>query len=558
MKKTIRSLKYITILGLILVISISCDNDFTNIETNIQGVKNFEGSSKKFPFVTRTKTFTPFTPSGNNDEVGVSTNNLNGNLFGIYRDPTLTFGTTTASVTAQVIPVTFNPDFGDVNQLRTVESVFLNIPYFSTLESTDEEGNNTYTLDSVFGNTNQAFKLSIFRNNYVLRDLDPNLGFQSPQCYYSNQGDLFESNADLLYENNAFKINANENTVSEIIDGEIVTERFPPGIRINLLKSGPNDVDNDNTNFWENVFFANQGNDELSTTSNFKDFFRGLIIKVESLPGNPINSITYLDFNAGNIVFDYTNQEEINANASGETLSLLKTTAYRLEFNGNRVNTFEQTGVENHDGDQENLYLKGTEGSMAVLELFSGNVENEDGVLVPALNFFNSKKGKWLINEANLVFYVNQDLVDGDGANEPNRLTLYDLKNNTPIIDYFLDGSTSVPKPTFSKIGFSEILERDDNNKGVKYKIRLTSHVINILQNDSTNVKLGLFVANNVNNLSQSKIQGKNRDDDDTTLNIVPSTSVLTPKSTILHGYNDNVSTPLRAEFEIFYTEPEN
>ncbi|MEJ6791280.1 MAG: DUF4270 domain-containing protein [Lacinutrix sp.] len=565
MKKTIKSLKSIGLLGLILIISISCDNDFSNIESDIQGIKNFDATSKLFPFVTRTKTFTPFTPSGTNDVVGVQTNGLNGNLLGVYRNPTAALGTTVASVISQITPTTYNPDFGEAN--RSVESVYLTIPYYSTGESTDEDGNNTYSLDSIVGDTDKAFKLSIYRSNYVLQDLDPNLDFQSTQCYYSNQSQLFESNlaaSNLIYQDNNFKIsNVEHITIEQDDEGnDEVTERFTPGIRVNLLDSSPDNL-NTNVALWENIFFANQGSSILSTRSNFKDFFRGLVIKVEPPSAtDPDGSLTHLNFNAGNILFNYTNQEEIDAEEAGEPYDARNATVYRLEFNGNRVNTFDRINVEDHDGEEENLYLNGTEGSMAVLELFSGDIENEDGDLVPTFDYFYGKKDKWLINEANLVFYVNEDLLNDSRSenDEPNRLTLYDLKNNTPIIDYFLDGSTNTIQPTFSKTGYSEVLTRDSNNneKGVRYKIRLTAHITNILQSDSTNVKLGLFIANNINVLSQSKIQGINNDDDDSTLDIVPSTNILSPKGTILHGNDININTELRAKFEIFYTEPEN
>ncbi|WP_034060607.1 DUF4270 domain-containing protein [Lacinutrix jangbogonensis] len=567
MKKIINSLKSIVALGLILVISISCDSDFTNIESDIQGIKNFEATSKLFPFITRTQTFTPFTASGNIDLDGVQTNGLNGSLFGVYKNPTTAFGTTIASIVSQVAPITYNPDFGESN--RSIESVFLNIPYFSTVESTEENGDNTYKLDSLIGETDQNFKLSIYRNNYVLRDLDPNSDFQNPQCYYSNQRDLFLSNStigDLLYENNEFTINSDEYRIQELDedglpvfedDGvtPVYSERYAPGIRINLVDL----QDAISVAYWENIFFANQGNDVLSTQSNFKDFFRGLIINVElNDTAGPVESITYLNFNAASILFDYTNQEEIDAEEAGNPFEARDATVYRLEFNGNRVNTFDQINVDDHDQDEDNLYLKGADGSMAVLELFSGEIENDEGELVPTFDYFYGKKDKWLINEANLVFYVNQDLIGGNGTNEPDRLTLYDLKNNTPILDYFLDGSVNTLAPNASKTGFSQVLERNDAGKGVKYKIRLTAHISNILQRDSTNVKLGLFLANNVNVLSRTKIQGRNNDDDDSTLDIVPSTSILSSKATVLHGYDENVNSEFRAEFEIFYTEPEN
>ena len=53
---------------------------------------------------------------------------------------------------------------------------------------------------------------------------------------------------------------------------------------------------------------------------------------------------------------------------------------------------------------------------------------------------------------------------------------------------------------------FSKILERDSENNGIKYKLRLTEHLNNILVRDSTNVKLGLYVSTNVNDIQQADV----------------------------------------------------
>ena len=132
---------------------------------------------------------------------------------------------------------------------------------------------------------------------------------------------------------------------------------------------------------------------------------------------------------------------------------------------------------------------------------------------------------------------------------------LYDLKNNLPIIDYYFDGTDNFINPVNSKVIYSDRLTRDDNNNGVKYKIRLTEHLNNILLNDSTNVNLGLFVSTNVNNVLVSKISNSTNQD---ILQSVPRTSILSPEGTILHGSNSNVQEDLRAKFEIYYTETEN
>ena len=171
-------------------------------------------------------------------------------------------------------------------------------------------------------------------------------------------------------------------------------------------------------------------------------------------------------------------------------------------------------------------------------------------------DFVSSKR---LVNEANLVFYVDRDqldFLDEDPENEPNRLYLYDVANKTPLLDYFLD-VTNTTIPSFSKFNHLGPLQRDesDNNKGIKYKLKITEHINNLLLRDSTNVELGLGVSLNVNlestslGLTQSKL--KNSD-----VNTVPISSVLTPRGTILFGNNtEPENESKRVYLEIYYTE---
>lgn len=567
MKKIIYSLKFITLLTLILGISVSCDSDFSNIESDIQGIKNFDATSELFPMVAKTRLFTPFTPAGNEDFIGVQADNLPGTLLGVYKDPNGVFGITEANLTAQLVPTNFNTDFGTNPVL---ESVILNIPYFSTLVSTDGEGNNTYTLDSIYGNTNVEYKLSIYRNNYLLRDLNPDAGFENPQCYYSNQQELFDatvSAADLIYENTAFKPDPSEHVVPGELDPDTMEQedptRFPPGLRIDLTVDPNPTPDNItvNTTFFSDLLFVNATPGDLSNKNLFTNYFRGLIFKFES---STDGSIFYVNMDGASVVVDYTNNEEIE---SEEPFDVRDATAYRLEFNGNTVNTFNTISNEDVEGREDNLYLKGGDGAFAELNLFAGNIEDDEGNLVDALTYFKGKKDQWLINEANLVFYVNKGLItDSEPEDEPERVILYDLKNNVPIADYFLDGGAS-NNPIQSRTQFSETLNRDSNGEGVRYKFRITNHINNILQRDSTNVKLGLYLTYNINQpiylsggierIVKSKIQGVNNDEEDSSVDALPPTSILSPKGTILYG-SGNLPAGQKAEFEIFYTEPEN
>jgi hypothetical protein len=49
-----------------------------------------------------------------------------------------------------------------------------------------------------------------------------------------------------------------------------------------------------------------------------------------------------------------------------------------------------------------------------------------------------------LVNEANLVFHIDAAAMSNI---EPQRVYVYDLKNNRPIVDYFLDGTTNSLNP---------------------------------------------------------------------------------------------------------------
>lgn len=547
MKKISNTIKSLALLAIVSLATIACDKDFANIDSNIQGIKNFETSSKKFPVVS-------YSQKISNNSTGVQTDALPSNLLGVYPDPNSVYGTSTAGVVAQLVPSNFSPEFGEDPVL---ESVILTIPYYTTLEEKDADGNSTYKFDSIFGNPEASFKLSIYKSNYLLRNLDPSTDFEDPQAYYSSQEDLFCAQiGELLYQNDTFVPDIKEIRLDE--DGNIVpeddvdteiTERIVPSLRVSLYDSeDPLDT------FWQDLFFANEGAAVLSNTNNFTEFFRGLIFKVEVNGADGNMQVLNFANTAANVLLDYTNNEEIE---SGEE-DIRNPTAYRLAFNGIRVNTinndFTLPTPNTTEGDDK-LYLKGGDGAMATLELFNGTIIDDDGAPENAFTYFKNKEGKWLINEANLILYVDQDNVTD---NEPDRIMLYDLKNNLPIIDYFMDGTTNTSEPTKSKIAYAEILERNSEGKGIKYKFRLTEHINNMLLRDSLNVKMGLYVATDVNLIQNSKVEGMVNDEDDETINQFPATSVLSVKSTVLHGSKSTLPEGQRAEFEIFYTEPEN
>lgn len=532
MKKKYIALKNFALATLLISSFIACDKNFANLDSDIINHDNavhFNTDSTFFDAVTFNKKLDP-----------VQTNGLPVNLLGIYNDPL--YGTTTANVVTQITPSVFGSTFGEN---AVLDSVVLTIPYFSTSLEVADSGETLYKLDSVYGSA--PIKLSIYESNYFLRDYDPNSSIGTGQKYYSDgstgEDQISDSQLEgsLLFETDDFTPSEKEIQLLDSVGGTIST-RLAPSFRVKL-----------DSLFWQQKILDKGGEPELSNANNFKNYFRGLYFKAESTSSDGNTTLlNFADTNA-NITLYYS----YDSTVEGE--GRLSTT-YILTFSGNRVNllspiTFSIPGGDEVNGD-EKLYLKGGQGSLAVINLFDGTIVDPDtGLEVPQLEYFKAKKGKWLINEANLVFYVDQDLV-GD-LKEPDRIFLYDIDNGTPLEDFSLDlDNTTTPiNSKITHLGRLERVDGDPNGLGIKYRLKITQHISNILLNDSTNVRLGLAVSANVNlegSSSQPSVLTS-----DTLVNKVPISSIVTPEGTVLYG-NNTTNEDKKVYLEIFYTEPKN
>ena len=532
MKKKHIALKNFAVVTLLISSFIACDKDFASLDSDIinnDNATHFDSDAMRFDVVTYNQKLDP-----------VQTNGLPVNFLGIYNDPV--YGVTTASVVTQISPASFDPNFGENVEM---DSVVLTIPYFSTSLEVNEDGETLYELDSVFGTA--PIKLSIYENNYFLRDFDPNSNIDTPQKYYSDgstgadQITSAQLEGRFLLDTIDFVPSEKEIQLVDSIGGEIST-RLAPALRIKL-----------DTVFWKEKIIDKQGESELSNANNFKNYFRGLYFKAEATSAEGTALLLNFANTNANITLYYTSDSSVEGD---DRIS----SSYVLSFSGNRVNLISPLSFPIPDGDKingdEKLYLKGGQGSLAVIDLFNGTIQDPDtGLDISQLEYFKNKKGKWLINEANLVFYVDQAAVEG--LKEPDRIYLYDIENGTPLIDYYVDVDNTIA-PINSKITHLGRLERVDDDldgKGIKYKIKITEHINNILLRDSTNVKLGLAVSSNVN-LEGSYSQPKVLTSDDL-VNKVPISSVLTPKGTVLFG-NNTSDEGKKVSLEIFYTEPKN
>ena len=550
-----KNIKLLSIFFIILIYS--CDKEFTSIDSDVisaENAINFNTSSIDYPIVASNLRLNP-----------IKSNNLPSFMLGYNNNPF--YGESKASFLGQIVPAEFSPSFGENVVL---DSVVLTIPYYSRGVDTDDDGNISYEIDSVYGNT--ATKLYVYKSNFYLRDFNPSGDFSDSQNYYSNGAlsnsetiNQSEIEAELLYESGILGdgsddfIPSSERIDLTLLDslGEsYVASSIAPAVRLKL--NNPND------NFWQSLFFENEGNPELINPNTFKEFFRGLYIKADGV--NSEGSMMLLNFASSNtkLTIHYTSETSTDSDTDSggtSTETITSQNEYVLNFTDNLVNIYEnnfQVDVSNSntvEGD-ERIYLKGGEGYMSTVDLFSGDIEDDNGVMVNAFDHFKNsfydeenEIANKIINEAYIEFFVDQTQ---DIGSEPDRIYLYNFEQNTALIDYFLDQSVSSTTIN-AKINHLEPLTRDGDSitgEGVKYKIRITEHLNNLILRDSTNAKLALVVTSNVGSIDNFSILNSGEEERD-----FPSGAILTPKGTVLHG-SQSEDLDKRPRIKIYYTNP--
>lgn len=575
----------------ISLVFISCDKEFNTVGSDLVGDEHFDYSVDQN---TEIKAYTVATGE-------VQTNNLPINPLGIYRNDV--FGTTAASFVTQAGLSIGNPDFGTNVQ---VENVVLYVPFFSQVESTDTDGNSTYKLDSIYSNNfdvdedlsqleNKKFKLSVYESGYFLQNAQPNGDLQK---YYSDltaeieslkrgndgsgnsilggarlndspdvsQNDLFYFNKNeiKIYER---KLNGSGNYVyvdalgNEIADQSdvsqrVVKERLAPGIYLEL-----------NREYFKNrILNASESN--LFNNNSFRDYFRGLYFKVEEIPGVEA-AMAVLNFNNAKLNINY------NSISSGSTTATSKT--YKINMGtGSGSNTvslfqenFKQSFIDHLNlpqndytsasnpllGANEKLYLKGGNGSIVYIDLFGP--DNDGDQIADQLEVYRSKK--WMINDAYIEFYVDKSIMDPlKKSEEPLRLYLFDATNQKTLIDYTADPTTN-SNVKLNKNTFGGVINRENTQNGVKYKIRITNLINNIFNSDNENlnknIKLGLCVTETINVASNFYFKNsKNIGGQE--IKYFPVSSIMSSTGTVIHGPN-SLDVDKRLKLTIHYTKPD-
>ena len=371
----------VTTFVLSIVLLSSCDQDFTEIGSGIVDDDHFAFLPDSISTVrayTQATGVSPLTSA-------VQSNNLPINQLGIYNSAI--FGKVKASFVTQLELATLNPVF-DAEKNPVLDSVVLTIPYFSTRKTTTDNVT-AYTLDSIKGSG--TINLKVFESGFVLNDLSPADNFQTQQRYYTDQAIDFNGNirsamlndSTDVKQNSAFKLDSTafvtlkiDRGLKKIIPKEI-DQTVAPRIRLKLNKAF----------FKEKIMNAPSG--KLLTNSVFKEYFRGIYFQV-----NDANEgfLMQLDFTKGDITMHYHEYSKVEDGVpekytesaddsyGGQNKLVAKTLV--LNMKGNTVNLLETdnttlygNGISNPnriEGD-ENLFLKGGVGSIAVIDLFGAD-----------------------------------------------------------------------------------------------------------------------------------------------------------------------------------------
>ena len=409
-------------------------------------------------------------------------------------------------------------------------------------------GATLYDVDSLLGNRDASFKIKVQELDYYLRSYDPTDNFESFQKYYSDEIQLLNFSGFTIHDDEV-SIDTNEIVIykeddpdtDDVDESEEVKERLTPRLRLPLDKD-----------FFQRKIIDHEGSDDMTNADNFNIYFKGLVLQAYDFSEDLLMILDYSNAKI-NIEYEYDkyNKNDTDDNTSDDTIDKVKAN-YELNLSGNQLNVFNKSAynqdILNNLNSSENLsrvFLKGGEGLIAEIDLFTDNDGN---------NVLDEIRANgWLVNEANLTMYVDKDKINESGnLIEPFRVYLYDIDAKTPLPDYYIDNSTG-PKKSNVKIVHSGILELDEDDKGLKYKIRISEHIKNIVRNDSISPKLGLAVSSSISNSVNTDVKTID------VMKYIPLATAINPLGTVLIGPNPEPENfDKRMRLEIYYTEINN
>ena len=485
-------------------------NDFNEIDGGLLKNPNFD-----------TNVFTATIQVSQIKESAVQTNGLGGYLLGQYSQ--VPFGTKSATIVAQVTLPAVNPTFGTKTQAsensenksenETVTEAYLYIPFFNPNSSNSNASysqNGEYTLDSIYGNRDASFQVNVRELNYFLSDIDTDL---NAKVYYSNDtnitsnlGASIVSNTTSTYtiSNKAITRYQFDNPQTSEDESKKVQDVLAPALRIPL-----------STNFFQTKIINKEGSSELANANEFKKYFKGISVSTSNFSKDLMMLLNMANAKI-EIVYSY------ETSGTNSTTTETRKNRYELSLNGITVNLFNNSGESLTDSSK--IYLSGALGQTASITISNTDIAN-------------IKSQKLMVTDASLLLYVDNSV---SYTKEPERLFIYNTQTGAVLVDYQYDPTSNADSSTYSYLYHLGKLQKE-NGKGAFYRLRITNHILNLVNEVGTNVPLGIVVASNVKNTNSGAYLR-----DTNTKGKILSSAVVTPLGTVIKD----------VKLRISYTQP--
>ena len=495
---------------IVTLFSACSSNDFNEIDGGLLKNPNFD-----------TNVFTATIQVSQIKESAVQTNGLGGYLLGEYSQAP--FGTKSATIVAQVTLPAVNPTFGTKTQAsensenksenETVTEAYLYIPFFNPNSSNSNASysqNVEYTLDSIYGNRDASFQVNVRELNYFLSDIDTDL---NAKVYYSNDtnitsnlGASIVSNTTSTYtiSNKAITRYQFDNPQTSEDESKKVQDVLAPGLRIPL-----------STNFFQTKIINKEGSSELANANEFKKYFKGISVSASNFSKDLMMLLNMANAKI-EIVYSY------ETSGTNSTTTETRKNRYELSLNGITVNLFNNSGESLTDSSK--IYLSGALGQTASITISNTDIAN-------------IKSQKLMVTDASLLLYVDNSV---SYTKEPERLFIYNTQTGAVLVDYQYDPTSNADSSTYSYLYHLGKLQKE-NGKGAFYQLRITNHILNLVNEIGTNVPLGIVVASNIKNTNSGAYLR-----DTNTKGKILSSAVVTPLGTVIKD----------VKLRISYTQP--
>lgn len=506
--KVVNALKYLGLLSAVFFTIISCEKEIESIGVNLVNNNKFTTDKLTSDVITSNKNIDSVPASG-----------IAQYLLGVYSDNE--FGTLKASIVSQLtLPLT-DSDY-DYGTNYGIDSVLMVIPYQSTKDAEKfSDGKPKFSIDSVFGDPDVEFQLGIYELKTFLNTLDPN-DPSKPAIYYSDKE--FQKGDVPFYSGN-FKVNPND-TVSYI------KRYMPNGVsvyKIDTIKSttvSPSIKIPLNENIIKQMFVDNAAGAEFQSLDGFQHYFRGFYIEAEALTSNKSHLVSLDMVNAKMIIYYSKDEDEgatvdLNGNKINGELGVRTKHSYEFALGAIKSNVLKRDNMAPHQSGENRLYVQGAAGSIAIINLFN----NE--------NLTDLQDNNWLINDANLIFYVDQNAAS-DIA--PEQLFIFNYDDNLQLADVMTEGIGAA----------GGLLERDSDGKPYRYVFKITDYMSRLLITDEPLelVRIGLKVYNPSDTPSAIN-------------DVIIREYSWTPKGVVLFGHDPSFGDK-KAKLEISYSKINN